>query len=399
MAAPLLTATALTQHRITVLLIDDQRIVGEAVRRALADEQDIDFHFCSDPTAALSKAQEIQPTLILQDLVMPELDGLTLVKFFRANPATRDIPLIVLSTKEEPTTKAEAFALGANDYLVKLPDKIELIARIRYHSRAYINLLERNEAYQALVERERLMEEELQQASQYVQSLLPGPITGKARTDWRFVPSATLGGDTFGYHWLDDNLFACYLLDVCGHGVRAALLSVSVLNVIRSQSLPECDFRQPAQVLTGLNQRFPMEQQFNMFFTIWYGVVNFATRTLEYAGGGHPDVFLYSGPTLASAQLIPLPSQGPIIGAFDGEVFESGQTPLAAANRLYLFSDGVFEVKITATNEMWEFDAFRDLMSNPQGEKNTMDVLFEHVRALRDGQPLQDDFSILQIDL
>jgi PleD family two-component response regulator len=83
---------------------------------------------------------------------MPGIDGLTLVRYFRANPATRDVPLIVLSTKEDPRIKAESFALGANDYVVKLPDKPELIARIRYHSKGYISLLERKEALTALVE-------------------------------------------------------------------------------------------------------------------------------------------------------------------------------------------------------------------------------------------------------
>jgi two-component system, chemotaxis family, response regulator WspR len=135
---------------ITVLLIDDQVIIGEAVRRMLSGESDIIFHFCSDPAQAIQKAIEVAPTVILQDLVMPEIDGLMLLKFFRANVVTRDIPMIVLSSKEEVELKAEAFAIGANDYLVKLPAKIELIARIRYHSKAYINLLQRDEAYQAI---------------------------------------------------------------------------------------------------------------------------------------------------------------------------------------------------------------------------------------------------------
>ena len=128
------TASAIREHKITVLLIDDQAMIGEAVRRMLEHADDIDFHFCIDPGKAMKTAESVSPTVILQDLVMPEIDGLTLVKFFRANPATRDIPLIVLSSKEEPKVKAEAFALGANDYLVKLPDKIELVARIRHHS-------------------------------------------------------------------------------------------------------------------------------------------------------------------------------------------------------------------------------------------------------------------------
>ena len=231
---------------MTVLLVDDQAIIAEAVRRMLAAESDIRFHYCTDPTKAIEQANAIGPTVILQDLVMPELDGLTLVKFFRANPKTREVPMIVLSTKEEPTIKAQAFAIGANDYLVKLPDKLELIARIRYHSKGYIAQLERNEAYRKLAESQKQLADEVAQAAKYVCSLLPAPIqTGPVRVDWRFVPSTQLGGDSFGYHWLDDEHFAVYLLDVSGHGVGASLLSVSALNVLRSQSLPNTDFRDP----------------------------------------------------------------------------------------------------------------------------------------------------------
>ena len=137
---------------IKVLLVDDQAIVGETVRQMLAGEPDLEYRFCPDPAAAIGVANEFKPTVILQDLVMPDIDGLQLVKFYRANPGTRDTPLVVLSSKEEPTIKAKAFALGANDYLVKLPDKIELIARIRYHSKAYLNQLQRDAAYRALRE-------------------------------------------------------------------------------------------------------------------------------------------------------------------------------------------------------------------------------------------------------
>lgn len=149
---------ALTQHRIVVLLVDDQPIIGEAVRRMLAEEPDIEFHFCQDPLQAVKTANRISPTVILQDLVMPGLDGLALVRYFRANRQTKDVPLIVLSSQEEARTKAEAFALGANDYMVKLPDRLEVLARIRYHSKGYINLLERNEAYAALLESQKQLE-------------------------------------------------------------------------------------------------------------------------------------------------------------------------------------------------------------------------------------------------
>jgi two-component system, chemotaxis family, response regulator WspR len=138
------------ENAAMVLLVDDQAMIGEAVRRGLANEENIDFHFCADPHQAIAQAIQIKPTVILQDLVMPGLDGLTLVREYRNNPITRDIPIIVLSTKEDPMIKSAAFAAGANDYLVKLPDNIELVARIRYHSRSYMTLLQRDEAYRAL---------------------------------------------------------------------------------------------------------------------------------------------------------------------------------------------------------------------------------------------------------
>src|ERR1051326_8907288 len=141
-----------TQYHAMVLLVDDQAMVCEAVRRALANQSDIDFHYCAEAREALNIANQIKPTVILQDLVMPGIDGLTLVSQYRSNPATKDPPIIVLSTNEDPQVKGQAFALGANDYLVKLPDRIELVARIRYHSKAVLNLLQRDAAYRALRE-------------------------------------------------------------------------------------------------------------------------------------------------------------------------------------------------------------------------------------------------------
>jgi two-component system chemotaxis family response regulator WspR len=122
---------------VVVLLVDDQTIVARAVRQLFADDPDIAFHYCPSPHQALERAEALHPTVILQDLVMPDISGLELVRKYRASPVAAEIPIMVLSTKEDPITKSEAFAAGANDYLVKLPDRIELVARVRYHSRAY----------------------------------------------------------------------------------------------------------------------------------------------------------------------------------------------------------------------------------------------------------------------
>ena len=386
-----------TEHPITVLLVDDQAIIAEAVRRMLTSEKDIRFHYCSDPTKAIELANQLAPTVILQDLVMPQVDGLTLVKFFRANPQTREVPMIVLSAKEESVVKAEAFAVGANDYLVKLPDKLEMIARIRYHSKGYIAQLQRNEAYRKLAESQRQLAEEVAQATKYVHSLLPEPIRqGPVLADWRFVPSTQLGGDSFGYHWLDDEHFAVYLLDVSGHGVGASLLSVSALNILRSQSLPGTDFCNPGEVLQRLDAAFQMEHHDYRYFTIWYGVFSKTARRLAYAGGGHPPALLHSGSQPAAASWQRLESQGPPIGWDLAVAFETSVVPLDPCVRLFLFSDGVFEVE-RQDGQNWTYDEFAEFLAALPPKAAFMDLAIEHARRLRGADTLADDYSMLEV--
>ncbi|WP_342119572.1 diguanylate cyclase [Pseudoduganella sp. OTU4001] len=146
------TEPSLTNFKVRVLLVDDQLIIVEAVRRMLAGEDDIEFHFTTDAREALACANSLQPTVILQDLVMPEVDGFELIRRFRAEEAQAHVPIIVLSAREDPKLKAHGFAVGANDYLVKLPDRLELLARVRYHSNAHINRLQRDQAFRFLRE-------------------------------------------------------------------------------------------------------------------------------------------------------------------------------------------------------------------------------------------------------
>ncbi len=145
-----------TAQDCRVLLVDDQPIVAEAIRRMLSDQSDIVFHYCRDPDKAVDAAIDCEPTVILQDLVMPDTDGMTLLNQYRGNPVTQAIPVIVLSTKEDPEIKKDAFERGASDYLVKIPDKIELIARIHAHSRSYLAHKQRDEA---IIKLKKLQEE------------------------------------------------------------------------------------------------------------------------------------------------------------------------------------------------------------------------------------------------
>ena len=381
------------------LLIDDQPIVGHAIGRMLENEKDIEFHFCANPQKAIALANKIKPTVILQDLIMPEVDGLTMVKHFRANPSTRDVPMIVLSSREEANIKSKAFDFGANDYLVKLPDPLEVIARIRYHSQAYARLLQRNAAFEALQASQTILQAQLEEADRYVQSLLPLPIqTSHLQTHWAFKSSSALGGDAFGYHWIDSDHFALYLLDVCGHGVGAALLSVSAMNVLRSQSLVEVDFKKPVAVLDGLNSTFNMEQHNQMYFTLWYGVYNKNTHEITYASAGHPPAVLFNGPDLKTADPTLLTTKGMVIGGLPDVSFEAKTTQLTMPARLYLFSDGVYEVFYANKSGMMDLSSFvENLTLHARKSTSNVQDMVNFMQKVQGQENFEDDFSLLEV--
>ena len=133
---------------------------------------------------------------------------------------------------------------------------------------------------------------ELAEAAGYVRSLLPAPMSQPFTIDWRFVPFAALGGDAFGYNWVDPDHFALYLLDVCGHGVGPSLMSIAVLHLLQAASLRDVDFNEPGQVLAALNDRYQMKGKDDLFFTLWYGVYHPASRQLDYGCAGHPPAAL-----------------------------------------------------------------------------------------------------------
>lgn len=394
---PSQTISPLKKFVISVLLVDEQPIVAETIRSMLQDQPDIVLHYCNDPTKAIQFSSDVQPTVILQDLVMPNVDGIMLIRYFRANPATRDVPMIVLSSKDDPAIKVEAFEAGANDYIVKLPDKMELLARIRYHSDAYIRLLERNVAYKKLEESQKKLYAELADAANYVKSLLPPPIKGEITTSWSFIPSAQLGGDAFGYHWIDQEHFAFYLLDVCGHGVGAALLSISVMNVLRSQTLSNTNFLDPSQVLMSLNSNFQMELHNNMFFTIWYGVYNKTTREIIYASGGHPPAVVIESRQNEPKKVIELRIPGLVIGAMPNAQFRSGSYKIGIHDRLYLFSDGIYELAKSDGTMMQLEEFISEFRKLSDDAVDNIDHLLAFAKSMNRFSTFADDVSILEV--
>lgn len=249
-------------------------------------------------------------------------------------------------------------------------------------------LAEKNILLEAIQAR---LEAELADATRYVFSILPEPRTDAPFTKWLLVPSTELGGDSFGYHRIDEDHFAFYLLDVCGHGVGAALLSVSVINVLRASALGNVDFRDPPAVLAALNNTFPMEKQNNMFFTIWYGVYNRTEGTLRFSTAGHPPAILLRQKQAAPELLITW--GGTALGTFPDLTFESDTIAVRSGDRLLILSDGTFEVT-GPDGEMLSVEALADHAANTSAD---LPSLLSWVRAFNISPALPDDFSLLEV--
>ena len=239
---------------------------------------------------------------------------------------------------------------------------------------------------------------ELSEAADYVRKILPPPIPeGAIHTDWRFVPSTSLGGDAFGYHKVDKDHFGIYLIDVSGHGVGAALLSISVINVLRSQSLPKTDFKDPAQVLRSLNLAFPSESNKDMFFTMWYGVYNQNSRELKYASGGHPPAILFKGNPDSESESNLLRTPNNVVGGMSESTYRTERCSVGDGSTLYVFSDGVYEVE-KQDGSMWRFQEFTDYMQKIRTDgHDILDRLYGYVKELGNSETLEDDFTILEV--
>jgi len=246
---------------------------------------------------------------------------------------------------------------------------------------------------QALLSAHERLQRELADAANYVRSLLPAPMSHPFVAEWRFVPSTELGGDAFGYHWVDPDHFAFYLLDVCGHGIGPSLLSVAALHVLQSASLRNVDFRNPAQVLRALNENYQMQSASDLYFTLWYGVYQPASRRLDYGCAGHPPAVLAE---MGTKRFELLKAKGVPIGLVPDAVYHRETIVLPRDHLLYLLSDGAFEVE-RADGSLLTFKNFLDIMGDLAADGGLdLDRLYDHLVALRGGEKLEDDFSIMR---
>jgi sigma-B regulation protein RsbU (phosphoserine phosphatase) len=385
------TAEAASQGRI--LIVDHDRLSREILARNLQREG-YAVEFEEDGAQALVRLREGNFDLALWEVQLPGLNGLDMLKRARKDPLLLHIPVVLLSEVKDAEMVIRCIEAGADDYLPKPFNPALLKARIRASMERKSlrdqeqRLLARIKAYQERISTE------LADATAYLTSLLPEPLREPFVADWRFIPSSELGGDTFGYHWIDEDHFALYLLDVCGHGVGAALLSVTALNVLRSHALNGVDFRNPSEVLHAANQLFPMERQNNRYFTLWYGVYQRSTRTLTYSSGGHPPALLFEPGAVAAKKLA---ARGMMVGGMPNSRYPSQSCEIPAGSRLFLFCDGVYEITLP-DGRVYTLDEFAGLLGKlPADAPVDLDAVIAQIYQLRGSRELEDDLSLIAI--
>ena len=239
----------------------------------------------------------------------------------------------------------------------------------------------------------RLMSE-LSSAARYVTSILPGDRAAPVPITSRYIPSDKLGGDAFDHRWIDDDHLIVYLVDVSGHGIAPAMLSVSVHNLLRSGTLDHHTLRDPARVLTELNRLFQMDQQAGNYFTIWYGVYQPSTRALRYAGAGHPPAIVL---TEDGSEPVRLPSTSVPIGVMAVTTFEAWSYTLPCDAALLIYSDGAYELALP-DGRRWTLEDFIDLCARTARSPSwTLEGLVDQLKDRTETGYFDDDCTLVRV--
>ncbi|MDJ0772710.1 MAG: SpoIIE family protein phosphatase [Mastigocoleus sp. MO_167.B18] len=372
-----------------ILVIDDDRAVQILLKRML-ERQGYEVITTSNGEEGIAKALDYRPALIICDWVMPGLNGLDVCRYVKKDSNLTTTFFILLTSLDSIADRVKGLDAGADDFITKPVEQNELQARVRAGLRLH-------QMSHELKAQKQLLEDELAEAAEYVRSLLPSPMTKPFKIDFRFIPSQQLGGDCFDYYWLDPDYLAIYLLDTAGHGLKATLPSISVLNLLRSHALKSLNYYQPSEVLRALNDTFQMNYKNDKYFTIWYGVYNRVKKQLMYASAGHPPAVLLSKNSTNNPEVKLLKTPGMPVGMFPEAKYVDDFCTIEESSTLYIFSDGVYE--ITKPNgTVWSLDAFiRMLAESSSFAENKLEIIINYLNQLNSKSVFDDDLSILQI--
>jgi len=378
-----------------ILVVDDNLVNRELLGRHL-ERQGHQVRAAADGASALELLGRESFDIMLLDVMMPGMNGYQLLERVKSDDRLKDLYVIVISALADTQSIARCIQLGAEDYLPREFEPVILKARIESCLEKKRLEAERELYVDALVEAQERLRAELRGGAAYVRGLLPPRIALPGlRTDWMFIPSASLGGDAFGYNAVGEGKLALYLIDVSGHGIEAALYSVTLLNLLKTQVLPGVDFANPASVLARLNASFRMEEQNNLYFSAWYGVYDPRSRSLAYASAGSPPAVL----VLPGGGAVELSSEGAIVGMDVSSVYRVRECLVPSKSRLYLFSDGVYEFR-DRSGGIFGLEPFAGLLAAraaaaPEGA-SALDGVLKDVQSRSSKTRFSDDVSLVE---
>ncbi len=392
------------------LLIADDNKPSRMLLAKLLEKMGYEVFIASDGQEAWDILQDNNISFVITDWLMPRMDGLELCKKIREADFGHYIYVVILTSKEEKSEMIEGLEAGADDFIVKPYDKDELFVKIRAGERILSLEKSKEEQNRKLKEAYTTIKKDLEAAAKIQLSLLPksDSIISGVEFDWLFIPTAYIAGDIFNYFWLVDDYIGFYLLDVAGHGISSALLSVSLSRYLSPTDNRDCPLKkfktrppyyhitQPKDVMMELNHRFQADDDSMQYFTMIYGIINARTGEAKITQAGHPCPI--KADRNGSAMLIG--SGGFPVGIFEDAVYEEYEFKLKSGERFIMFSDGVIECQ-GQDNKMFSTERLLDIVKR-NNSMTLHDLIIDIENSLSDwngGREFDDDISVLAFEM
>jgi sigma-B regulation protein RsbU (phosphoserine phosphatase) len=379
----------LTPAQKLILIVDDTPINIGVISGALKDSFATKVATSGEKALAIASGKD-KPDLILLDIMMPEMDGYEVCRRLKANPDTRDIPVIFLTSQTEAEEETKGFEVGAVDYIHKPFSAAVVKARVRTH-------LMLREAHAQIARQLVEINTELEMARQIQLSILPSStpkITGMDIVA-RYIPMTSVAGDFYDFIVVDERHLGILIADVSGHGLPAALIASMLQVALTAQAR---HVSEPGKVLAGLNQALCGKFQHN-FVTAAYVYVDLEKNIMKYGGAGHPPLLLWRKSTGSASQLL---ENGLVMGQFEEATYDSLQVPIEAGDRFVLYTDGILETSNPAQEEFGtgRFMQFMETNNRLPAGPFADALLLELARWLEQppGEGHKDDISLLAVD-